>query len=531
MTRFAPARLWARFRDFCRGLDYAGALFREPITSAGAAAAIRGRVANRAGMFLDTVERAIFAHTGSPYHPLLWAAGYDLSRIRTLVGQQGVDATLRRLADDGVYVTIEEFKGIHEARRGPRSFRFGPADFHNPLAQPGMRVSSGGTRSSGIVMTATTAMVRLTAEHLALTLAAHGLEGLPVAVWFTQTQGVGLNFVLCFSVTGNVPVLWVKQLPHRYGSAEEPYVQLLGVKAGARLHGVRLPEDTYVPVGREAAILPWVAQGGGRRYVIFTTASRALRLALAAKSAHTSLAGVTFLVGSEPLTPAKLAAIEAAGARAVPRFGFVELGHNAAYGCASAAGPDDMHICSDAAAVIQRRRPVDQSGSAVDALLFTSLRSDGGRVLLNMESGDYGRMTRRRCGCPLEALGWTDHLAEVRSFEKLTPEGGTFLGSKLIELFEEVLPPRFGGDLTDYQLLEHEDGEGFTRLTVLVHPRLGAVDEAAILDCVQRALEDEAEVARVFTQAGTLRVRRAAPMLTKAGKLMTLHRLAAGGGR
>lgn len=55
LARVAPVRLRRRFLDFCRGFEYAGALFREPITPASAMAAVQARLANRTGTFLDTV--------------------------------------------------------------------------------------------------------------------------------------------------------------------------------------------------------------------------------------------------------------------------------------------------------------------------------------------------------------------------------------------------------------------------------------------------------------------------------------------
>lgn len=168
-------------------------------------------------------------------------------------------------------------------------------------------------------------------------------------------------------------------------------------------------------------------------------------------------------------------------------------------------------------------------GSEVDALLFTSLRLEARRVLLNMETGDYGKVRQRRCGCLLEQAGWTAHLEDVRSFEKLNLESWAFLGSKLVALVEETLPARFGGDSTDYQLVEQDEQEGQTRLTVLVHPRLGAIDEAAVLACVEGTLDVATNWvnARVYRKLETLQVRRAVPMQTRAGKVMPLHHLGA----
>jgi len=98
------------------------------------------------------------------------------------------------------------------------------------------------------------------------------------------------------------------------------------------------------------------------------------------------------------------------------------------------ASSDETHVCGDAVAVVERRRPVDRFGSEVEALLFTSLLPDARKVLLNVETGDYAAVTRRACGCLLESAGWTQQFAGIRSFEKLNAEGRRFFGSQIISL-------------------------------------------------------------------------------------------------
>jgi len=221
----------------------------------------------------------------------------------------------------------------------------------------------------------------------------------------------------------------------------------------------------------------------------------------------------------------KLRHIRAAGARAFSSLGFTEFGR-VTYGCAAAEG-DETHICSDAVAVLQYPRRVDHLGTEVDALLFTTLRPDARRILLNVETGDYARMLPGGCGCFLERVGWTQRLRDIRSFEKLNAEGRLFYGTQLIDLVEQTLPERFGGDPTDYQLVEQEDEMGFTRLSILVHPRLDGVDERGVLATVEGALRSRQEAsAEIWREAGTIRIVRAAPLLTAAGKLMPLHHLA-----
>jgi hypothetical protein len=90
--------------------------------------------------------------------------------------------------------------------------------------------------------------------------------------------------------------------------------------------------------------------------------------------------------------------------------------------------------------------------------------------------GDQAIVVQRACGCPLEQLGWVTHLHTIRSYEKLTGGGMTFLDTDVIRVLEEELPARFGGTPTDYQLLEEEADDGQPRLQLLVHPRVGPLN-------------------------------------------------------
>jgi len=88
------------------------------------------------------------------------------------------------------------------------------------------------------------------------------------------------------------------------------------------------------------------------------------------------------------------------------------------------------------------------------ALLVTSIYLPMAKlILLNVSLGDQAEIERRNCGCPVEKLGWSTHLHSIRSFEKLTAGGMTFVDADLIRTLEEILPARFGGGPTDYQLV------------------------------------------------------------------------------
>jgi hypothetical protein len=148
------------------------------------------------------------------------------------------------------------------------------------------------------------------------------------------------------------------------------------------------------------------------------------------------------------------------------------------------------------------------------------------KLLLNVESDDFGTLDQRRCGCALEECGLTDHLHGIFSFGKLTGEGVTLVGSEMVRVLEEELPARFGGSPLDYQLLEEEDAQGFTRLSLVISPRVELADEQAAVEAVANALRRfgvAANVARLtWQQAGALRVKRMEPVWTARGKLLPL---------
>lgn len=506
------------------GTAYANTLLGQRVTVEEAVAGVRFRQQRREVTLLRTMEQAVFGQPSSPYRVLLETAGYDFARVSSLLNTLGVDAALRQLCQDGVYVSIEEFKGLREARRGTKAFRFTPNDFSNPLVRSGLPALSGGTRGRPLFTTISPSNHRLGAEHLALAMKAYGLNSQSMTVILPMAHGASFWAVLALTAMGRPPLRWYSQLQRaRNTRLIHPFIA--AVHAWSLFHGFRLPLPRYVPFGQEEQIIRWFPRVRAQRHGVFTTPSSALRLALAADRLNISLDHTTFITVAEPLTPTKLVAIRRTGAQAFSSLGFTEFGR-ATYGCAAAANPDDTHVCRDAVAVIQRRRPVDLLGTEVDALLFTALSPDARKILLNMETGDYARMTSRHCACFLGTLGWSDHLEEIRSFEKLNAEGRLFFGSQLIELIEDRLPKQFGGDPTDYQLVEEEDPAGLTRLHVLVHPRVQSINENDVLAYVSGALNElNATAATLWETAGTVSVLRRPPIVTEAGKLMPLHHL------
>ncbi len=167
---------------------------------------------------------------------------------------------------------------------------------------------------------------------------------------------------------------------------------------------------------------------------------------------------------------------------------------------------------------------MESGGGLVDGLLLTTLSPHARKVMLNVETGDTGRLTERACACPYGRLGYTRHLDSITSYEKLTGEGMTYDASVLVSVIEEVLPARFGGSATDYQAIEEEGDDKLLYLTVLVSPRLGIITEADVIATLRAELQRGPAGHRladlVWEQAGFLRVRRAEPIPTARGKLL-----------
>jgi hypothetical protein len=250
----------------------------------------------------------------------------------------------------------------------------------------------------------------------------------------------------------------------------------------------------------------------------------AVRIAVAAREADIDLTGVVMTMGGEPLTPAKAQAIAASGARGIPSYHMSEVGA-IGRGCPHATDPNDQHFQCDHLGLIQAPRAVGDI--EVQAFLLTTLLPTAKRILLNVEIDDYGTSERSSCGCALEAYGFDRVLRHIRSFGKLTAEGVTLVGSEMEHILESVLPARFGGTPIDYQLMEEEDGAGLTRIVVIVSPRVGMIDESAVIETILGVLRDgslgTAVGAALVSAAGTLRVRRAEPIVTARGKLLPLH--------
>lgn len=522
--------VWGDLKTYSRFALGLPGFLGQTLTLDQARAEIQRLLAERETAFLRMVERGIYGYPRSPYLPLFKLAQCELGDIQAMVRQRGIEATLQALRDAGVYVSFEEFKGRAPLVRQGITLPVHPNDFDNPYLSHYYYSHSGGSTGAGTRVALDLGYITAMASHYLIAEHAYGVHDAPYILW----QGIlpdvtGVLYLLRGAALRHIPSRWFSPLtPRDINVSPVHRLATWYIVYAGRLLGAPFPAPETARLDQAEVVARAIQQALGKQghCLIYAGVSMAVRVCLAAGSLGMDLSGATFMIAGEPPTPAKHRAIAEVGARYFSRYSSAEIGH-IAMGCVTPIDENDVHFASDLLAMIQAPRQVPGTDLEVNAFCFTSLGPWTPKIALNVESDDYGVVERRSCGCVFEALGMTEHIRHIRSFRKLTGESVTLVGSEMQHVMEEVLPTRFGGSPLDYQLLEEEDASGLTRLSLLVSPRVGAIDEASVVDTLLRALAEgsvSADLASaLWKQAGTLRVQRLDPIWTKRGKLNPLH--------
>ncbi len=483
---------------------------------------IGDQLRGRGETFLQILERGIYARPGSPYRKLLRHAGAEWGDVAALVRQEGVEAALGKLYEAGVYVRLDEFKGRRGIERPGLSIEVQAKDFDNPFLVRQYAGQTGGSRGVPTRVVMDLDLLLHEVAYYRFFMERFGLEGRTMGVWReTLPSAAGVKAALRWGKLGQRVEKWFTQ--HRLQTSQWKYRAFAAytVWAGS------VPAPEHVPVGEAATVARWLAgvKERGRAGLLDTNATSGIRVCRAALEERLDIAGTFFRLGGEPYTAARARLVQECGCEAVCNYHTAETGV-LGMTCGARLEPGEVHLMTDAFGVIQRPKQV-AAGMEVGALVYTSLLTACPKLLLNVEMGDYGTLSDRRCGCVWEELGMTVHLQGIRSYEKLTTAGMTFLGPELFRVVEEVLPARFGGGPTDYQFVEEEEG-GLGQVSLVVSPRVGEVGEREVAEAVLQALEGcpgGKLMAGVWRDGGTLRVRRQEPYATAAAKILPLHLL------
>ena len=504
-----------------------------PVSPGEAAATLKSRLAGREALFLKKLRTEVFeGASASPYRALFRWAGCEYGDLHRLVGDHGVEGALAALMHQGVYLTVDEFKGRKPIERGSFSLPVATHELQNPRTAPHIPVASGGSRSQGTPVVIDLRFVRGCASECALYLDAWGGLNWAKAVW--EVPGAGARFRLAkYGALATRPSAWFSQVDPDAADLHPVFRwNTRAMRWSSRIAGRPLPLPVHAPLTDPRPVLDWITgtlKAGGTPH-LFTFPSSAVALCRAARAAGRDIAGARFTLGGEPITEARLQAIRGEGAQALPRYGSIECGA-IGYGCMAARHADEVHLLHDQhALVLAGGQAASVAGLRPDSILITALHPFSPFTLINVSMGDSATVLgegQEACGCPLENRGWRTRLHSIRSYEKLTGGGMTFLTDDVIRVLDEVLPSRFGGAPTDYQVCEEETPDGRANVVLVVHPGLGPLEDERLIEAFLGAL-GEGSVAnrmmgRMWKESQVVRVERRTPSATRAGKVLHFH--------
>jgi hypothetical protein len=515
-------KLWRLNRGLCR-------FFTTPLTGSDCHARTGAALRNRAASFLSLLRRSVYGYAASPYLALARHVGVEFGDIERLVNRDGIEGALGRLYEAGFHVKLDEFKGKAPIRRGNLRIDASSDDFDNPVLSGGPRLQTGGSTGAPRRLAVDLDLLVDEAAARFLFLEAHGFLRRPAAVFrITPPGSSAVKHALRAAKLGLPLSRWFTPAPVRWtGPLWKSHVLLRTIQMQAALSGARIPNPEYADPAAPHSVAKWLAERTARGEAALLSCSATIGVQTAAYCAQRGhdIAGTVFWLGGEPITSAKVAVLNRAGARSVSGWSISEAG-TLALPCAVPAHADEAHILESKIAVIEKTVTAESTGTAVTAMQLTALIPFAPKVMINVDVGDTAMLTRSRCGCPIEAAGFGLRLHTIRNYEKLTARGMHFMGADVLRLVDEILPSQFGGVPSCYQFVE-EEVDGQTRIGIVVSPAVPNLNERELVAAVVRHLGSgsagERMMADEWSRNGVLAVERAEPFRTLSGKVPALR--------
>jgi hypothetical protein len=528
---------------------------RKPLTLDGARAEIRDRLGRRSENFLASMRLVVFERSSSPYLRLFQHAGCTYDDLAESVASRGLETTLRRLRAAGIHVSLDEMRGRCPIERGSLRFHAQPDEFDALPSNRSLTASTSGSSGNPSRVPYTWQFIADEAAVEVLLLHEWGVLDAPGAFWMPAPPGIsGIHNMLLQLRYRRPPAAWFSHLP----TTPSDRLAIAALRIGAAAFGASVPAPRNVGLSRARDIALWLTHSRrrGRPRYVKAYASLAVRIAQAARETGESLDGVVFFCGGEPTTGIRRSYLESTGARVAPRYAATETGVIAG-SCSASIDGDAMHLYSDRLAIIDADDADDTDKDAANAnappairtarpLLFTSLLPSAGKILLNADLGDVGRISRMRCDCEFGRVGLDSVVSQVRSRVRYTSEGMSLLVAELESVVGEMVAAA-GGSPSDYLIREsgeigspidgHQNGNPaktpsaqryeaseaalLGSITILLDPRIALQSEdgflRALYDNLRRRGEGWRIVSETWRQAGTLRLAREIPV-SRGGK-------------
>lgn len=492
-------------------------------------ARIRHQVENRETIWLETMRRAVFGRDGNPYRRMFELAGCTHDDLTAALKRDGLEPTLASLHRAGVYLAHDEFKGKRPIVRSGEEIPSKEDSFANPLVSGGIESRSGGSRSRGTKTRKSGVFRQYTTAYRALQVREFGLtERSTIIVSPILPSSSGFGNCVQFSRHGSRIDSWFSAGSGHLSDSAHYHAFTNFLVLLARANGIRVPFPTHLPVNDFSAPAARVAEliRGGGRCMLKSSVSGAVRVAAAAVDKGFDISGTIFIVGGEALTESKRRVIESAGVEVYPGYTVSEVG-NIGFACRQMKSGNCVHLFRDAVAAINYRKQAPLADTEVNSLLFTTLLPMAPNLFINAEMDDAGNVEPARCECSYTALGLCQQISDIGSYGKLTGQGMTLIGTQVVQVLEEVLPARFGGGPTDFQLVERE-GERQTQLVLRVSPRVPVKSTDEVKDVFLREIrrfQGGASASRMWWHSDGFEVVRAEPLATMRGKVLSLHLL------